>query len=56
MGKVTLTGKLWQIVGPKEIKDKTVELNTASDLKEGVSVSANTNTCIVEKPQEFFWR
>ena len=43
-----------QIMGPKEIKDKTVELNTAGDLKEGVSVSANTNTCIVEKPQEFF--
>ena len=43
-----------QIVGLEEIKDKTVELNIAGDMKERVSVSANINTCMVEKPQECF--
>lgn len=43
-----------QIVGLEEIKDKTLELNTVGDLKEGVNVSSNINTCMVEKPQECF--
>lgn len=42
-----------QIVGPKEGKAKTMDLSTTGDLIKGISVPANTNTCMVEKPHEF---